>query len=472
MELLNLFKNAEEKPAQKRLIIVGVNPIIQEITENPLMFYDILRTCGNLSITLIYENETENFNQSLFYKKGISKNKMDFDKLQTYRSRLIGGKKGRMNTAGFVEDILRYCEDEDIQKNMRKRIKLLQNNLRQFVNIILADDVIWYCFTTLDLPQLSMYRKITQSSDKELYEQLNNYIEFMLDENAGGKFMSKPDDELIELYDMKDMPRGIYPRKAFYTTNFQRYSVWAFIFNRKGELLLQQRSPFTADNRELWDKSAGGHVDLKDSSTIVTAKRELVEELFLPEAEFSKYMSAELGDIVDFGEWNIEKRPEKNFKNEFDGLAPADWIVFRATTQEGEPMTVQRKSPRIMHVKDKDKQGNNIVLKDKDGNEKKGKNGRVLYQEHKETWFTRFISDVFLFIAPEGYIDTQKEVDALMETAEEKGAQCAHRLITIEELVEDVESNPEKYTDDMIYMCSEEKWLLVEFAESIKYIFR
>lgn len=472
MELIEMFKNSMGKPAQEKLILVGVNPVIQEITENPLVFYDILRTCERLKMTLIYESETENFNQSLFYTKGVSRNKMDFDKLQTYRSRLIGGKKGRKNTAGFVEDVLKYCDDDEIKQGMRIRINLLQNNLRQFVNIIQADDVIWYCFTTLDLPELSMYRRITQTSDKQLYNQLVSYIEFMLNDATGGKYMSKPDDELIELYDMKDMPRGIYPRKAFYTTNFQRYSVWAFIFNRKGELLLQQRSPFTADNRELWDKSAGGHVDLKDSSTIITAKRELVEELFLPEAEFSKYMSAELGDIVDFGEWNIEKRPEKNFRTEFDGLAPADWIVFRATTKEGEPMSIQRKSPRIMHVKDKDENGNYIILKDLDGNEKIGKNGKLMYQEHKETWFTRFISDVFLFIAPEGYIDTQEEIDELMGIAEEKGAQCAHRLITIENLIEDVESNPEKYTDDMVYMCSEEKWLLVEFAESIKYIFR
>ena len=227
MELLNLFKNAEGKPAQKRLIIVGVNPIIQEITENPLMFYDVLRTCENLRITLIYENETENFNQSLFYTKGISKNKMDFDKLQTYRSRLIGGKKGRMNTAGFVEDILSHCDDEDIQQNMRKRIKLLQNNLRQFVNIILADDVIWYCFTTLDLPALSMSPKITQSSDKELYDQLNNYIEFMLDEKTGGKYMSKPDDELIELYDMKDATRNL-PKESFLYNKFSKIFCMGF----------------------------------------------------------------------------------------------------------------------------------------------------------------------------------------------------------------------------------------------------
>lgn len=471
MELLDLLKNIENKPVQDRLIVVGINPIIQEITNNPQMFYDILRTCENLNITLIYENETENFNQSLFYIKGVSKSKMDFDKLQTYRSRLIGGKKGRSNTAGFVEDVLGYCESKEIKQNMRKRIKLLQNNLRQFVNIILADNVIWYCFTTLDLPDLSMYRKVTRESDLKLYEQLSGYIEFILDDKTGGKYMSKPDDELIELYDMKDMPRGIYPRKAFYTTDFQRYSIWAFIFNRKGELLLQQRSPFTADNRGLWDKSAGGHVDLKDSSTIITAKRELVEELFLPEAEFSKYMSAELGDIVDFGEWNIEKRPEKNFRKEFDGLASADWIVFRATTQDGDPMTIKRKSPRIMHVKDKDENGNDIILKDSEGNELKRGNGKSLYQEHQETWFTRFISDVFLFIAPEGYIDTEKEMDNLMGIAEEKGAQCAHKLISVEELIDDVENFPEKYTDDMIYMCSEQKWLLVEFAESIKYIF-
>lgn len=472
MELLEMFKNSAGKPAQERIVVVGVNPIIQEITENPLLFSDVLQTCENLKITIIYENETENFNQSLFYKKGISKNRMDFDKLQTYRSRLIGGKKGLASMSGFIEDVIRNCDETNVQSTVRSRIKLLQNNLRQFVNIIVADDIIWYCFTTLDLPQLSMYRKLTLTTDKQLYEQLDGYINFLLDEATGGKYLSKPDDELIELYDMVDMPRGIYPRKAFYTTNFQRYSIWAFIFNRKGELLLQQRSPYTADNRGLWDKSSGGHVDLRDSSTIITAKRELVEELFLPEAEYSKYMSAELGDIVDFGEWNIEKRPEKNFKKEFDGLAPADWIVFRATTKNGDPMTVKRKSPRIMHVKDKDEEGNYIVLKDKDGNETMGANGKVLFKEHTETWYTRFISDVFLFIAPDGYLDSQESINKLMEVAEKKGAQCAHRLLTIDELIDDVEQNPNKYTDDMIYMCSEEKWLLVEFAESIKYIFR
>lgn len=470
-ELTKFFKNEKGNNIQNHLIVVGVNPIVQEITNDPQLFFDLLNTTP-VNITLIYESETENFNQSLFHVNGSKEKSLDFDKLETYRSRLLGGKKGRKNTAGLVEDILRHCEDDEKKKNMRGRIKLLQNNLRQFVNIIWADDVIWYCFTTLGLPEISMYRKITEQSDNNLYSQLSAYVGFLLDQDTGGKYLSKPDDELIELYDMKDMPRGIYPRKAFYTTNFQRYSIWAFIFNRKGELLLQQRSPFTKDNRGLWDKSAGGHVDLKDSSTIITAKRELVEELFLPEAEFSKYMSADLGDIVDFGEWNIEKRPEKSLRDEFDGLEPNDWVVFRATDSKGEPMMIQRKSPRVMHIKDIDKQsGKAIPMTDKNGNIVKWENGETRFMEHTEIWYTRFMSDVYLFVAPGGYIDSQEQIDDLMRVAEKAGAQSSHKLMTIEALIEDVEENPSQYTDDMVYMCSEEKRLLVEFAESIKFIF-
>ena len=58
-----------------------------------------------------------------------------------------------------------------------------------------------------------------------------------------------------------------------------------------------------------------------------------------------------------------------------------------------------------------------------------------------------------------------------MGAAEKAGAQSSHKLMTVEALIEDVEEHSEQYTDDMSYMCSEEKRLLVEFAESIKFIF-
>ena len=123
-----------------------------------------------------------------------------------------------------------------------------------------------------------------------------------------------------------------------------------------------------------------------------------------------------------------------------------------------------------MYVKD-EQDGNPIPLVDENGETLKWSNGKSRYKEHVEIWHTRFISDVFLFIAPDGYIDTQEQINALMGAAEKAGAQSSHKLMTVEALIEDVEEHSEQYTDDMSYMCSEEKRLLVEFAESIKFIF-
>lgn len=464
MELKDLLLNSQGRFAENDLTIIGVNPIINEVIENAQLFADLLRCNQKLRITIIYESETENFNQSLFYDKDLSLAKIEFEKLQTYRNRLIGGKKAKnKKKAGFLEDVLNFCNSKEELEDFSKRFALLQNNLRHNINIIKADDVIFYSFTGLELPSIDLYQKVSAIDNNAFYKQMTNYISFMFNKKTGGLYLSKPGEELIQLYDRDDFPRGIYPRKAFYSTDFQRYSVWAFIFNRKGELLLHKRSDYVADNQSLWDKSAGGHVDLRDSSTIITAKRELVEELFLPEAEYTKYMRAELGDIIDFGEWNPEKRQEKHFKGDFDGMDDADWVVFRATDKEtGDPLTVKRKSERVMHIKLKDSNGKDIVDED----------GHPVFKKEVETWQTRFISDVFLFIAPEGYIDTEEQMTDLMSAAEKSGAAAEHRLISIDELTRDITNNPEKYTDDMVYINNEMRWLLLQFSEFIKYIFR
>jgi hypothetical protein len=475
MIMQDLIRNSDGNPPERRLIILGVNPIIEELTDNPQFFYDLLNVQENLNITVIYESETENFNQSLFFEEGVSRKKIDFDKLQTYRNRLIGGSRGKgKHIAGFAEDVLSGF-GEAIAQN-RSRITLFQNNLRHFVNLIIVDDVILYSFTTLDLPTLDMYQRITADSNPILYKQFDSLVSFLLNEKVGGVYLSKPGDELIELYDNNSFPRGIYPRKAFYSTEYQRYSIWAFVFNRHGELLLHKRSDLTQDNRSLWDKSAGGHVDLRDSSTIITAKRELVEEMFLPEAEFTKYMQAELGDIIDFGEWNINKRAEKYYLSSFDGLDDSDWIVFRATdtNEKGDyvPMTIRRKSPRIMHVKDLDEYGKQIPLSDESGSPITDSKGNIQYKEHTETWYTRFMSDVFLFIAPKNYLDTNDQMMELLQASEKSGASSAHRLITVDDLIKEVNEYPENFTDDVVFMCSEKKWLLLQFAESVRYIFK
>lgn len=457
MTYFDLIKNSKKGLPKETLIIVGVNPIINDLIRAPQVIANLLRVEPNLKITIIYENETENFNQSLFYDKMLSREKTEFDRLQTYRNRLIGGKKARnKHSSGFIEDVLKECSDEADRIDFKRRLILLQNNLRHNINIIKADEQIWYSFNGVDLPTIDDYQEI-ELKELPIYKQIVNYLDFLLNPSSGGIYLSSPGDELIQLYDRMDYPRGIYPRKAFYSTEYQRYSVWSLIFNRSGEILLHKRSDYTADNRSLWDKSSGGHIDLRDSSTIITAKRELVEELFLPEAEFTKYMKAEIGDIIDFGEWNIEKRQEKYLKGELDGLDDIDWAVFRATDAEtGDPLTIKRKSERIMHFKDMNS----------DGTVKKDEKGNPIFKEETEKWKTRFISDVFLFIAPEGFSKEQ------MLLAEQKGAASQHRFMSVSELIQDViYDNPQVYTDDMVYICNELKWLLVQFSEFIRFIF-
>jgi hypothetical protein len=230
MKLADIFEWDANRPLEQ-IIIVGVNPIIDEIVNNPRLFYNMLNTNEKLTITILYESDTENFNQSLFFDRKQGDRKIDYDRLQTYHARLLGSSGGKKT--GFIKDVLSYNTDGNKRCSMESRIRLLQNNLRNFVNLIIKDSIIYYSFTTTEYPSLEMYSKLERAkanNDKNdlgnnLYEQLQKYVQFLLDNDTGGKYLSVPGDELIELYDNHSYPRGIYPRKAFYSTDYQRYSV-------------------------------------------------------------------------------------------------------------------------------------------------------------------------------------------------------------------------------------------------------
>ena len=323
----------------------------------------------------------------------------------------------------------------------------------------------------MELPSIDNYLV----ADGQFKKELERYVAFFKDKDTQEKYLSKTGDELIQLYEevpikgkTVNVVRGIFPRKAFYTIDYKRYSIWAFIFNRNGQVLLQQRSKFTADNRLLWDKSSGGHVDLGESSTIMTVRREVIEELFLKEAEYTLYVQEKGRDFIDFGEWNTDKRSEYSLSGAFDNLDDNDWVIFRPVDRNGLPMTIDRSSYRRMHVKDVDENGNYIPVLDKDGKPQKNEKGKNVYQEHIENWPTIFISDVYLLISPEGYIDTDEQMNNILSQVEEKGAQSSHRLMNVEDLIKDVEKNSELYTDDMRDMIVHRKWLLIQFANFVK----
>ena len=63
-----------------------------------------------------------------------------------------------------------------------------------------------------------------------------------------------------------------------YSKGYWRRGVRVFLFNERGEMLLQQRSSTLESHAGFWTESAGGHVDI-DESDIEAACREAQEEL-------------------------------------------------------------------------------------------------------------------------------------------------------------------------------------------------
>jgi 16S rRNA (adenine1518-N6/adenine1519-N6)-dimethyltransferase len=84
--------------------------------------------------------------------------------------------------------------------------------------------------------------------------------------------------ERFSVVDAKDCVTGEASRGEVHGNNLRHRAVHLFIFNEKGELFLQKRSPWKDRHPQLWDSSAAGHVEA-GASYDETARRELEEEL-------------------------------------------------------------------------------------------------------------------------------------------------------------------------------------------------
>jgi hypothetical protein len=363
-----------------------------------------------------------------------------------HRDRVIGKTKRDGLISAVSKELQR--QESPLRSSVLSRLTVKQSNLRLPVNIIVADGSIWTSVTTHSMPTLNSYVEVLPKSQQ--YEDILEFVEFHIREDGGAKFLSSPDQELIQMYDRTGIPRGIYPRDCFYSTEYERYSIWGFVFNRKGQIILHKRSPYpkTKDGADLWDKSVGGHVDLTDSSTSITAERELIEEMFLPEAEYTKYVQADMGDIIHFGEWNTLKRPESTFVEGISGLARDDWVMFRATDDNGQPLTISRVSDRRLT----------------------DKKGSISWKR------TVFRSDIFLFIAPSKYLDTEVQMKKILGSAEGSGAAVDHKLVSVSDLrnwilEEETKDNAKNvFTDDILFVNLRYRDVLEGFSEFVKFL--
>ena len=146
----------------------------------------------------------------------------------------------------------------------------------------------------------------------------------------------------------------------------------------------------------------------------------------------------------------FREKGEYTFIESFKALGVSDWILFSATDDNYDQLKVSRISERKFNI-------SNTTSKVRK---------------------TIFMSDVYFFIAPEGYLDNQSQMKELVKLSEKTGAANDHKLLSIESLsdwIEELENAGQEkdvFTDDLLYINVELKPMLEKFAEFVKYVFK
>jgi 16S rRNA (adenine1518-N6/adenine1519-N6)-dimethyltransferase len=91
--------------------------------------------------------------------------------------------------------------------------------------------------------------------------------------------------EIFDVVDENDQVTGQATRGEVHARRLLHRAVHVFVFNKRGDLLLQQRSMFKDAHPGVWDSSVSGHLDAGETYQ-AAAVRELAEEMDIrPEAE-------------------------------------------------------------------------------------------------------------------------------------------------------------------------------------------
>jgi 16S rRNA (adenine1518-N6/adenine1519-N6)-dimethyltransferase len=92
------------------------------------------------------------------------------------------------------------------------------------------------------------------------------------------KDLPQKDDEVFDVVDERDEPVGTATRVEIHRRGLPHRAVHVFVFNRHGDLLLQQRSMFKDVHPGVWGSSVSGHLDAGEDY-LAAALREMDEEM-------------------------------------------------------------------------------------------------------------------------------------------------------------------------------------------------
>ncbi len=102
-----------------------------------------------------------------------------------------------------------------------------------------------------------------------------------------------PEEEWLPWLDEAGNPVGCAPRSRIEEEGWKTLVVWGWVFDPRGRLLLHRRSARARDNRRLWDKSFGGHVQWSETlNPRRTALRELHEEILRPSPHPPRFLGS------------------------------------------------------------------------------------------------------------------------------------------------------------------------------------
>jgi hypothetical protein len=160
---------------------------------------------------------------------------------------------------------------------------------------------------------------------KEFEHYINAYLD---DEDFGAKKYSSEittkdnRTEIILMYNDDRQCLGQLPRTSFLDITKAKVVIWGMIFTRDGRVVIHKRAKNAKDNRGMWDKSIGGHVDMEKDTvdTVKAVAREMLEELYKIEAEDQGlHTASEVKEInpdipIFLGEWREKMRQTLPFK--------------------------------------------------------------------------------------------------------------------------------------------------------------
>ena len=285
---------------------------------------------GDLHCRVVAESDNELFQHSLrtdtSYASGGSR--LTFTELR-FRSNLI------------EKELLRVGGPTTFQRS----------TLPLPLHVLKIDDEVWYLPITGYRVAVERFRRL--GAGDTWSEMIQDYINRLLDNKRDGRYVTPPNTELLELFDQDQIPRGIYPRDCFYGTDHYQWVIWAFVFSRKGELLIHKRGANAKDNQSMWDKSVGGHIDFRlERASSASVVRELIEELYTKEKKqqsghaFS-LLSEDPSRVHYLGHWrpgDIGPDYLQPVARLEEGTAKGEepWVYFKI------PGTIQRDTPRIL----------------------------------------------------------------------------------------------------------------------------